>query len=62
MSSREVIRRLEDRGWVLDRVKGSHHHFIHPTKPGTVTVPHPRREIPIGTLRSIEKHSGVMLR
>jgi predicted RNA binding protein YcfA (HicA-like mRNA interferase family) len=62
MSSREVIRLLEDRGWVLDRVKGSHHHFIHPTKPGTVTVPHPRREIPIGTLRSIEKHSGVMLR
>jgi predicted RNA binding protein YcfA (HicA-like mRNA interferase family) len=40
MSSREVIRRLVDRGWVLDRVKGSHHHFIHPTKPGTVTVPH----------------------
>lgn len=62
MSSREVIRLLEGRGWVLDRVKGSHHHFIHPTKPGTVTVPHPRREIPIGTLRSIEKHSGVMLR
>jgi predicted RNA binding protein YcfA (HicA-like mRNA interferase family) len=62
MSSREVIRRLEDRGWVLDRVKGSHHHFIHATKPGTVTVPHPRKEIPIGTLRSIEKHSGVMLR
>ena len=62
MNSREVIRLLEDRGWVLDRVKGSHHHFIHPTKPGTVTVPHPRREIPIGTLRSIEKHSGVTLR
>jgi len=62
MSSREVIRLLEHRGWILDRVKGSHHHFIHPTKPGTVTVPHPRRDIPIGTLRSIEKHSGVMLR
>jgi Predicted periplasmic or secreted lipoprotein len=62
MSSREVIRLLENGGWVLDRVKGSHYQFAHPTKPGTVTVPHPRRDIPIGTLRSIEKHSGVMLR
>jgi len=31
-------------------------------KPGRVTVPHPERDIPVGTLRSIEKQSGLKLR
>jgi predicted RNA binding protein YcfA (HicA-like mRNA interferase family) len=29
---------------------------------GRVTVPHPKRDIPLGTLRSIEKQSGVQLK
>ena len=62
MSSREVIQLLEAEGWVEVRVKGSHHHFKHPTRRGTVTVPHPEKELPLGTLKSIEKHSGVRLR
>jgi predicted RNA binding protein YcfA (HicA-like mRNA interferase family) len=33
----------------------------HPTKPGRVTVPDPKRDVPIGTLRSIEKQSGLKL-
>jgi hypothetical protein len=41
MSSRDVIAALVADGWFLDRVKGSHHQFRHPTKPGIVTVPHP---------------------
>jgi predicted RNA binding protein YcfA (HicA-like mRNA interferase family) len=49
-------------GWVLVRVKGSHHHFKHATKTGLVTVPHPKRELPRGTVASIEKQSGVKLR
>ena len=59
--SAEVIRTLRADGWVLVRTKGSHQHFKHPNKPGIVTVPHPRKEIPIGTLKSIEKQSGVTL-
>jgi predicted RNA binding protein YcfA (HicA-like mRNA interferase family) len=61
-SSREVIRRLKEDGWMLDRVVGSHHQFVHLTTPGTVTVPHPSKEIPIGTLRSIERQAGIRLR
>jgi hypothetical protein len=37
----------------------SHHHFRHPTKPGTVTVPHPDKDLTIGTLKSIERQSGL---
>lgn len=58
MNSREVVRRLLAQGWVLARTKGSHHQYRHPSKPGLVTVPHPKRDLPIGTLRSIAKQAG----
>ncbi|WP_425102521.1 type II toxin-antitoxin system HicA family toxin [Burkholderia ambifaria] len=61
MDSRTVIRRLEQDGWVQKRVKGSHHHFRHPSKPGTVTVPHPEKDLTIATLKSIERQSGLTL-
>ena len=61
-TSREIISKLEADGWRLDSVTGSHHHFTHPTKPGKVTVPHPTKDIKIGTLKSIERQSGIKLR
>ena len=62
ISSREVIRRLQADGWRLERVTGSHHHFKHHHKRGIVTVAHPQKDVKIGTLRSIERQSGVKLR
>jgi predicted RNA binding protein YcfA (HicA-like mRNA interferase family) len=59
MNSKDVIRKLEADGWSLIRTKGSHHHFKHPTKPGLVTVPHPKLDLPQGTLRSILKSAGL---
>ncbi len=35
---RDVIRLLQREGWYLDRTRGSHRQFTHPSKPGTVTV------------------------
>jgi predicted RNA binding protein YcfA (HicA-like mRNA interferase family) len=61
MDSRSIIRALEAEGWREVRVTGSHHHFRHQDLPGTVTVPHPKRDLPIGTVRSIERQSGVKL-
>jgi predicted RNA binding protein YcfA (HicA-like mRNA interferase family) len=57
-SSREIIQMLEADGWVLARAVGSHHQFRHPAKPGKVTVPHPNKDIPVGTLRSIYRQAG----
>ncbi|HLY55514.1 MAG TPA: type II toxin-antitoxin system HicA family toxin [Stellaceae bacterium] len=62
MDSREIISRIEADGWVRVAQKGSHMQFKHPAKPGRVTVPHPRRDIPTGTLRSIERQAGLRLR
>jgi predicted RNA binding protein YcfA (HicA-like mRNA interferase family) len=59
MNSRDVIKALEADGWRQVAQKGSHIQFKHPTKPGRVTVPTPRKDIPFGTLRSIEKQAGV---
>jgi predicted RNA binding protein YcfA (HicA-like mRNA interferase family) len=62
MSSREVIRRLLDDGWFEVAQVGSHVQFKHAAKTGRVTVPHPKRDIPVGTLKSIEKQAGIKLR
>jgi predicted RNA binding protein YcfA (HicA-like mRNA interferase family) len=59
MTSKELIRQLEVDGWRLDRIKGSHHSFKHPTKSGLVVVPHPKKDVPIGTLRNILKSAGL---
>lgn len=60
MRSRDVIRKIEADGWYEVRQTGSHTHF-RPRDPGTATVPHPRQDLPIGTLRSISRQTGVTL-
>jgi predicted RNA binding protein YcfA (HicA-like mRNA interferase family) len=61
VGSREVIQKLKAAGWMLARSKGSHQHFSHPAKRGVVTVPHPKHDLPLGTLKSIERATGVKL-
>jgi predicted RNA binding protein YcfA (HicA-like mRNA interferase family) len=58
MHSRIVIKRLKAEGWVLVHAKGSHFQYRHPEKPGRVTVPHPKSDLPIGTLRNIYRQTG----
>lgn len=50
---------LHEDGWFVFNIRGSHHQFKHPTKPGKITVPHPRRELPLGTLKSIFRQAGL---
>lgn len=59
VNSRALIKELEADGWELVRVKGSHHHFRHPTKPGTVTVPHPKKDLKTGLVKGIRKSAGL---
>jgi predicted RNA binding protein YcfA (HicA-like mRNA interferase family) len=62
VTSADVIRALKRDGRSEARVKGSHHHSKHPTKPGIVTVPHPKKDIPVRTLASMERQAGIKLR
>jgi Predicted periplasmic or secreted lipoprotein len=48
-------------GWYLERVRGDHHQFKHPTKKGPVTVTHPVKDIPIGTVKKIFRDAGIAM-
>ena len=56
----EIILLLERDGWTLKRVSGSHRHFMHPTKPGLVTVAgKPSATLKPKTESSILKQAGL---
>lgn len=57
--SREVIAMLEDDGWYEVGVTGSQRQYKHPIKKGRTTVKHPDKDIPLPTLKSIERQSGL---
>lgn len=59
-SSREIISILEKDGWYLVNVVGSHYQFKHKEKRGRTTIKHLDKDIPIKTLKSIEKQSGII--
>lgn len=59
MKSAAVIALLKRKGWTVASQKGSHVHLLHPQHPGKVTVPHPKKDVPIGTLHSIWKQAGL---
>ena len=58
-SSREIIKIIQDDGWKLHSIEGSHHHFVHDSKKGIVTVPHPKKDFCQRTLRSIFIQAGL---
>jgi predicted RNA binding protein YcfA (HicA-like mRNA interferase family) len=62
MNSRMIIKLLQKDGWYEVDQSGSHIQFKHPSKKGRVTVPHPKKDIPIGTLNSIERQAGIKLK
>ena len=61
-SSREVIKILKNDGWYEVACDGDHHQYKHPTKKGRVTITHPKKDIPIGTVKNISKQSGVIFK
>ncbi len=55
---REVIRFLEQNGFVLDRTSGSHLIYYHPSSRRRAVVPRHNRDIPKGTLLSLLREAG----
>jgi len=59
MKFREMEKLLLADGWVFKGAKGSHYQYIHPDKPGKVTVPnHPGDISPI-IVKAILKQAGL---
>jgi len=59
MKSAEIIKILKKDGWAKCHQKGSHCQFKHPVKKGRVTVPHPKKDLPLKTVKSIFKQAGL---
>jgi len=62
MKVRDLMKQLEDNGWELDRIKGSHRQYRHPQRPElrTITVAgHLSEDVPKGTLAAILKQAGL---
>ena len=59
MKSTDIIKRINADGWFEVHVVGSHHQFRHASKAGKVTVPHPKKDLPLPTVRSILKQAGL---
>ncbi|MFH1119627.1 MAG: type II toxin-antitoxin system HicA family toxin [Bacteroidota bacterium] len=56
-SSEKVIRVLEDHDFIFKSQKGSHRKYVNGSQ--IVIVPAQKREIPLGTLKSISRQSGI---
>ena len=57
---REIIRLLQQNGWVEMRSKGSHRHFKHPEHKVVIPVPgQDGKELAPGTLNAILKSAGL---
>ena len=54
-NSRDIKRRLEHEGWILERVAGSHHVFKHPVSRETIVWPHPKKDLGHGLVHAIDK-------
>jgi len=50
---------MQRAGWKLDRVYGSHQIFKHPTRPGHVVVPHPKKDLGLGLVKAIRRQAGM---
>ena len=59
MKSKDLIKELEAAGWVLVRIKGSHHQFKHPNHKLPLTVPHPKKDLKVGLVKAIRKQAGL---
>lgn len=61
MKYREVVKLIEDDGWIAVRQRGSHRAYKHDSKSGIVTIAYHRMsdDVPRGTLNSIFKQAGL---
>ncbi|MFZ4703153.1 MAG: type II toxin-antitoxin system HicA family toxin [Candidatus Methylumidiphilus sp.] len=59
MNSKDVIRRLTQESWDNVSIKGDQFKFKHPGRICHVVVPHPLKDIAIGTLRNIYRQAGL---
>lgn len=59
LNPEKVIKIIESRGFVRDRVKGSHYIYLHPETRQRVVIPVHKKDLPKGTLMEILRQAGI---
>jgi predicted RNA binding protein YcfA (HicA-like mRNA interferase family) len=57
-NSKDLIKLLENNGFRLLRISGSHHMYFKDGI-GVIPVPHPKKDMAVGTYNSILKKAGL---
>lgn len=58
MKSEDLIRKMKTADWEHVRTRGSHHIFEKEGEPDPIVVPHPTKDLAVGTLHRILKQLG----
>jgi predicted RNA binding protein YcfA (HicA-like mRNA interferase family) len=56
---KEMEKEILADGWIFKNQEGSHRHYVHPTKPGKVTIPFHSKELTKVVEKSIRKQAGL---
>ena len=60
LKPRELEKLILADGWIFKSQQGSHRNYIHPVKPGKVTIPfHQGRDLTKKTENSIKRQAGL---
>jgi len=57
-NSRKFLARLQQDGWRVVNIEGSHHKLAHPVHKHKIVLVHPKKDLPLGTARQIHKAAG----
>ena len=59
MNFKQMEKIIKADGWILS-IQGSHNQYVHPSKPGKVTIPnHGKKDLTPGVVKSILKQAGL---
>lgn len=57
MKDKELLKLLQKEGWIVDRIKGSHHIMIRENK--TLSLPIHGKDVPTGLLNKLLRDAGL---
>lgn len=59
MKPKELLKLLQNDGWIIKYQRGSHINLTHPAKSGKVQIPYHNKNLKPKTLNSILKQAGL---
>ena len=59
ITPKDIVRILQQKGFLLDRSRGSHQIWLHPVSRKRAVVPMHNKDLPTGTLYAILKQAGI---